>query len=229
MTDYVFDPPERPALPVFGTARRFPVHRIYGVGRNYAAHVAEMGIGVPSQMPTFFLKPADAITIGDRAIPHPPRSHDFQHEIELVVALGSGGANIARTEALGHVYGYATGIDFTRRDLQREARENGYPWDLSKSFEHCAALSIIYPVGHVGHPVSGRIWLTVNGEMRQESDLSLQLHDVASLLAELSSYVTLSAGDLIFTGTPAGVGRLKRGDQILCGIQGVAELQLRIE
>ncbi|HUO19472.1 MAG TPA: fumarylacetoacetate hydrolase family protein [Steroidobacteraceae bacterium] len=221
MDELVFAPPAPPAVAVEGGGR-FPVHRIYCVGRNYADHVREMG-SQPTP-PFFFMKPADALVANGAAIPYPPRTANLQYEMELVVAIGRAGRNIAPAEALGHVYGYAAGIDLTRRDLQAAAKESRLPWDAGKGFDHSAPVAAIRPAAR-GHLTRGRIWLSVNGEMQQDSDLSLMLTGVPQLIAELSTLYELRAGDLLFTGTPAGVGAVKPGDRIEGGIEGLEVLR----
>jgi fumarylpyruvate hydrolase len=222
MSDFVFAPAAPPAVPVAGGGR-FPVHRIYCVGLNYADHIREFGRDPQASPPVFFMKPADAVVANGAAIPYPPRSANFHHEIELVVAIGRAGRSIARTAALEHVFGYAAGNDLTRRDLQKAAKERGEPWDIAKGFDHSAPVAAIRPASR-GHLTRGRIWLDVNGERRQESDLSQMLYDAAHLIAEVSSLYTLQPGDLIFTGTPSGVGALQPGDRLEGGIDGLEVL-----
>jgi len=218
-----------PTVEVSGRSERFPVHRIYCVGRNYAAHVREMGGDPQREPPFFFTKPADAIVANGAAVPYPPRTANLHHEIELVVAIGRGGSAIASDDALDHVFGYAVGNDLTRRDLQAAARESGKPWDVAKGFDRSAPVSAIHPVSDVGHPRRGAIWLKVNGEARQQADLAEMIWNVPEVIAELSTYYTLVAGDLIFTGTPAGVGAVRRGDALEGGIDGLGILRTRIE
>ena len=225
---YLF-PPTTPAVPVKGLADQFPVHRIYCVGRNYAAHAREMGANPDREPPFFFAKPADAIVQSNARIPYPSRTSNFHHEIELVVAIGKGGRNIAAAQALDHVYGYAVGNDLTRRDLQSDAKDNGRPWDTSKGFDRSAVISAITPAARSGHLRSGRIWLQVNGQMRQQADLSELIWSVPEIIAELSTFFELQPGDLIYTGTPAGVGALKQGDRIEGGIDGLDEITTTIE
>lgn len=223
MTEYVFVPPPIPCVEIAGTRERFPVHRIYCVGRNYADHAREMGNDPKEEPPVFFTKPADAIVANGVAVPYPPRTENFHHEVELVVAVGGAGRNIAVSQALGHVFGYAVGNDLTRRDLQGASKKKGLPWDTGKAFDASAPIGAIRPASH-GHVERGRIWLTVNGETRQQSDVSEMIWSVADIIAELSTLFELRAGDLIYTGTPAGVGPLKPGDRIECGIDGLASL-----
>ena len=225
---YLFEPPAQPALPIAGSAQLFPVHRIYCVGRNYAAHARESGADPDREAPFYFMKPADALMPNGSRIPYPPRTRDLHHEIELVVAIGTGGSNIPVTDALSHIFGYAVGIDLTRRDLQNEAKNAGRPWDTSKGFDHSAPVSAIHRVADVGHPSSGRIWLEVNGSTRQDGDLSELIWSVPEAIAELSTLFALAPGDLIFTGTPAGVGALQPGDKVSGGVEGVGEIQVEI-
>jgi fumarylpyruvate hydrolase len=225
---YLF-PPTTPAVPIKGRSEQFPVHRIYCVGRNYAAHAREMGANPDREPPFFFAKPADAIVPNNARIPYPSRTSNFHHEIELVVAIGKGGRNIAAAQAFDHVYGYAVGNDLTRRDLQSDAKDNGRPWDTSKGFDRSAVISAITPAADSGHLRSGRIWLQVNGQMRQQADLAELIWSVPEIIAELSTFFELQPGDLIYTGTPAGVGALKKGDRIEGGIDGLEELVTQIE
>ncbi|HKU13662.1 MAG TPA: fumarylacetoacetate hydrolase family protein [Steroidobacteraceae bacterium] len=226
---YVLPPPATPAVPVKGRAERFAVHRIYCVGRNYAAHAREMGANPEREAPFFFTKPADAIVPDDARIPYPPRTNNFHHEIELVVAIGKAGRDIPLAQALDHVYGYAVGNDLTRRDLQSDAKDHGRPWDTSKGFDRSAAIGAITPAAQSGHPSGGRIWLKVNGRMRQQADISELIWSVPEIIAELSTLFELQPGDLIYTGTPAGVGALQRGDRIEGGIDGLGELVTTVE
>jgi fumarylpyruvate hydrolase len=223
MTEYVFGPPPIPSVEIAGTRERFPVHRIYCVGRNYPDHAREMGNDPKEEPPVFFTKPADAIVANGVAVPYPSRTQNFHHEVELVVAVRGAGRNIAASQALGNVFGYAVGNDLTRRDLQGASKKKGLPWDTGKAFDASAPIGAIRPAS-LGHVERGRIWLTVNGEARQQSDVSEMIWSVADIIAELSTLFELRAGDLIYTGTPAGVGRLKPGDRIECGIDGLASL-----
>jgi len=218
----------RPTVAIADSAARFPVHRIYCVGRNYAAHAHEMGADPAREPPCFFTKPADAVVANGAAVRYPPRTANLHHEVELVVALGLGGRQIPLTSALEHVFGYAVGNDLTRRDLQLEAKDKGLPWDVSKAFDHSAPVSAIRPVTAGGHVTDGRIWLEVNGRSRQDANVSELIWNVAEVIAELSTLFELQAGDLIFTGTPAGVGPLQRGDSIVAGIDGLDTLRTTI-
>jgi fumarylpyruvate hydrolase len=217
-----------PSAAISGSSERFPVRRIYCVGRNYAAHVREMGGDPAREPPFFFSKPADALVENGGEVPYPPRTKNLHHEVELVVAIGRGGAAIAAGAALSHVFGYAVGNDLTRRDLQSEMRARGLPWDIAKGFDHSAPLAELHTVQQVGHPRDARIWLEVNGQPRQDARLTDMTWSVPEIIAELSSYFELAAGDLIFTGTPDGIGALQPGDSVRAGIDGLTTLQHRI-
>lgn len=226
--DYVLAPPARPSLAVAGEAARFPVRRILCVGRNYAAHAREMGRDPDREAPFFFTKPADAVLDSGSDVPYPPLTADLHHEVELVVAIGRDGADIPEAGALGHVWGYGVGIDLTRRDLQLQARELGRPWDWGKAFDHSAPIAPLHRASAVGHPSSGRIWLAVNGAVRQDQDLSDLIWSVPKILAHASRAVALRAGDVIMTGTPAGVGALAVGDRVTGGVEGLGEIIITI-
>lgn len=230
---YIFPPAAIPSLAVAGTTDRFPVRRIYCVGRNYADHAREMGAvdqAEGREPPFFFGKPGDALVTGSGEIPvpYPPLTANLHHEVELVVALARGGYDIPAASALDCVFGYAVGLDLTRRDVQARAKEKGQPWDMGKGFEASAVAGTICPVTQCGHPAAGRIWLSVNGQVRQDGDLGQMGWKVAEIIANLSTYVRLAPGDLIYTGTPAGVGPVVAGDVLAGGIAGVGELQARI-
>jgi fumarylpyruvate hydrolase len=218
----------RPAVPIAGAEHEFPVHRIYCVGRNYAAHAREMGHDPERTVPVFFMKPADAIVHSGSTIPYPSRTENFQHEIELVVAIGESGRDISAADALQHVYGYAVGIDLTRRDLQLAAKEIRATWDTAKGFDNSAPISALHRADDIGHPDSGRIWLSVNDIIRQNADLNELIWSVPEAIAELSTFFELVPGDLIFTGTPAGVGPIEAGDKITGGIEGIDEIEINI-
>jgi fumarylpyruvate hydrolase len=218
-----------PSLPVTGRDEVIPVRRIYCVGRNYAAHAVEMGSDPDREPPFFFAKPADAIVAGGGKIPYPPLTEDLQHEMEPVVVLGSGGRDIPVEQALDHVFGYAAGLDMTRRDLQAEAKKTGRPWDMGKGFDYSAPCSPARPASEIGHPAAGAIWLKVNGATRQSGDLNQQIWKVEEAIAYLSRFVALAAGDLIFTGTPAGVGRVVRGDRLEGHIDRVGDISVLVE
>ena len=233
--EYVIAPPETPSLAVAGASARFPVRRIYCVGRNYAAHAREMGHDPDREPPFFFQKSADTLLPSGSKFPYPAASREVHFEIELVCAMGEGGSGIAASDALDHVWGYAVGIDMTRRDLQGEAKKLGRPWEVGKAFEHSAPCTRVHPVsavGHpvsaVGHPVEGRIWLDVNGEIRQDGNLNELIWTVPEIIEQLSALFTLAPGDLIFTGTPAGVGAIERGDVMTGGVQGVDEIEIEV-
>lgn len=231
--NFVFAPHPVASLPVAGTRQRFPIRRVFCVGRNYADHAHEMGATAQAEglePPFFFMKPADAVVSGEGEIlvAYPPITQNLHHEVELVVALAGGGANIAVNDAKSLIFGYAVGLDLTRRDIQAKAKEKGHPWDMGKAFDQSAIASILQPVSTVGYPESGRIWLKVNGEMRQEGNLSVMMWKVADIIANLSTTVRLAAGDLIYTGTPAGVGPLVLGDRLEAGVDGVGSLRARI-
>ena len=225
---FVIPPAAQPMVEVIGTDARFPVHRVYCVGRNYAAHAREMGMDPEREPPFFFSKPADAVVANGTPVPYPPRTANLHHEIELVVAIGTGGRDIPLASALAHVFGYAVGNDLTRRDLQFAAREQGRPWDVSKGFDCSAPVSAIRPVAASGHVEGGAIWLEVNGETRQRASLSEMIWSVPEIVAELSTYFELRPGDLIFTGTPEGVGPVRRGDSLVGGIDGLETLRTTI-
>ncbi|CAG0971594.1 MAG: fumarylacetoacetate hydrolase family protein [Rhodocyclales bacterium] len=218
---------EVPAVPVAGSAARFPVRRIYCVGRNYAEHAREMGGHPEREPPFFFMKPAEAV-VTDGRMAYPPMTADLQHEVELVVALACGGRDIPAAEALDCVFGYAVGLDMTRRDVQAELKAKGRSWEMGKAFDQSAPISAIAPAARIGHPQRGAITLTVNSQPRQHGDLADMIWPVADIIARLSGYVTLQPGDLIFTGTPAGVGKVERGDRLEGAVEGVGELSVAI-
>ena len=228
MTDYVVPLPAQPSVAVSGDARRFPVRRIFCVGRNYAEHAREMGSDPEREPPFFFTKPADAVVESGATIPYPPETADLHHEVELVVAIGKGGRDIPAGEALSHIFGYGVGIDLTRRDLQNKAKDRGRPWDWGKAFDLSAPMAALHPVAAAGHPANGRIWLKVNGEIRQQGDISDMIWPVPDVIATLSRSMTLKPGDLIMTGTPSGVGALVPGDRIEGGIDGLETIDLAI-
>lgn len=220
-------------VPIARGGLGFPVRRVFCVGRNYAEHAREMGAldqAEGREPPFFFTKPGDAVVAGEGelAVRYPPATANLHHEVEMVVALGAGGANVSAAEALSMVFGYAVGLDLTRRDLQAAAKAKGHPWDMGKGFDQSAVCSTITPVADCGHPQSGRIWLNVNGTGRQEGNLTDMMWKVPEIIAELSKLVRLEAGDLIYTGTPAGVGAIVPGDLLEGGVEGVAALRARI-
>jgi fumarylpyruvate hydrolase len=225
---YVFPVSNVPSVPIAGTDLAFPVHRIYCVGRNYAEHAREMGFEPDREAPFFFAKPADAVVQNGATIPYALATRNLHHEIELVAAIGGAGVNVTREQALELVYGYAVGIDLTRRDLQLAAREQGRPWDAGKGFDDSAPVSAIHRSSEIGHPSQGAIWLEVNGETRQRADLSQLLRSVPDLIVELSKLFALRPGDLVYTGTPAGVGPIEPGDRLRGGVAGVDEISIAI-
>ena len=228
MTGYVLPAPPIATVAVSGAAARFPVRRILCVGRNYAAHAREMGQDPEREPPFFFTKPADAVVDTGADIPYPSMTADLHHEIELVVAIAEGGADIAVDQALAHVFGYGVGVDLTRRDLQAEAKDKGRPWDFAKGFDRSAPMGPLVPVSRIGHPGKAAIHLSVNGQVRQSADVSDMIWSVPEVIAEASRFIALAPGDLIFTGTPAGVGPLVRGDVVEGAVAGVGEVRFRI-
>ena len=228
MSEYVITAPAAPSVAVAGSQARFPVRRVFCVGRNYAAHAREMGSDPNREPPFFFTKPADAVVPASGVVPYPSATQDLHHEIELVVALGGGGSNVDPANALDLVWGYGVGIDLTRRDLQAVAKDSGRPWDMAKGFDASAPCSALQPVSAVGHPADARIWLEVNGELKQEGNLNEMIWPVADVIASLSRLVTLAPGDLIYSGTPSGVAALKPGDRVRGGVDGVDVFELQI-
>lgn len=226
--DTVFPPPPYAYLPVSGTKAVFPVHRIYCVGRNYAAHAIEMGHDPTREEPFFFQKNPDNLVIGGGDFPYPDRSSDVHHEIELVVALAGGGVNLPAGRALDCVYGYAVGLDMTRRDLQAECKKAGRPWEIGKAFEHSAPCGDIVRATEIGHPDEGAIWLKVGGEIRQEGNLNQLIWKVPEMIAFLSGLFELKAGDLIMSGTPSGVGKVERGDVLDGHIDHIGDLRVMV-
>ncbi|MEB0012671.1 fumarylacetoacetate hydrolase family protein [Glaciimonas sp. Gout2] len=228
--EFVFSP-QQAVVPVEGSGELFPVHRIYCVGRNYAEHAIEMGDS-GREAPFFFMKPADAVlpvaqgSVGEMA--YPTMTKDLHHEIELVVALASGGKNISAAEAVKHIYGYAVGLDMTRRDLQAEAKKLGRPWCTSKGFDQSAPISAIRPISVTGPIERGPIQLNVNGQLRQQGDINQLIWSIAETIEQLSNFYELHAGDLIFTGTPAGVAAVVKGDLLEGSVEGVGDLRLRL-
>lgn len=224
---YVIPPAPQAAIAVAGSDRLFPVRRIWCVGRNYVEHIREMGQD-ERQPPFFFAKPADAVAADGGVVPFPPLTTDMHHEVELVVALKSGGLNITPERALDCVYGYGVGIDLTRRDLQIASRELKRPWEIGKAFDASAPCGALRPASEIGHPAKGRITLKVNGQVRQDGDLDQMIWKTPEVIAKLSEQVALAAGDIIMTGTPAGVGPLSVGDKVECEIEGVGALAVTI-
>ena len=226
--DTVIPPPPLAYLPVRGAKAVFPVHRIYCVGRNYAAHAIEMGHDPTREEPFFFQKNPDNLVIGGGDFPYPDRSNDVHHEIELVVALAEGGKNIPADNALDCVYGYAVGLDMTRRDLQAQCKKAGRPWEIGKAFEHSAPCGDIVPASEIGHPDEGAVWLKVDGEIRQEGNLNQLIWKVPEMIAYLSGLFELKPGDLIMSGTPSGVGKVQRGAVLHGHIDHVGDLRVKV-
>jgi fumarylpyruvate hydrolase len=228
---YALAAPAQAVVPIDGTTDLFPVHRVYCVGRNYAEHAKEMGFS-EREAPFFFMKPADAVlpvpfgAVGE--LPYPVATGNLHHEIELVVAIGRAGRDIAPAAAPAHIWGYGVGLDMTRRDLQFALRDKGRPWDVAKGFDNSAPISPLKPIAATGEITSGSIWLEVNGTRRQSSDVSKLIWSVNETLAHLSGFFDLQPGDLVFTGTPEGVGAVQRGDLLVGGVAGIGTLQLRI-
>lgn len=224
---YVFDPPRPAVLPISGTDKLFPVHRIYCIGRNYAEHAREMGHDPNREPPFFFQKNPDNLRT-DGKFPYPPGTSDVHFEIEMIVALKSGGVDIKPENALGHVLGYGVGLDMTRRDLQGKAKDLGRPWEVGKAFEHSAPASSLVLAEKIGHPSKGAIWLDVNGKRRQTGDLNQMIWDVPGQIAFISSLFELKAGDIIMTGTPSGVGAIVKGDKLVGHVDGVGDLTVEV-
>jgi fumarylpyruvate hydrolase len=228
---FVFEPAPAVSVPVQGTSARFPVRRVYCVGRNYAAHAREMGFS-DREPPFFFCKPADTIVNvapgATATVPYPMASKDYQHEIELVVAIGTGGKNIAVEQAAAHVFGYAVGLDMTRRDLQIASRDKGRPWETGKAFDHSAPIGTIVPASSIGHPDNAAIYVTVDGTDRQRSNISHLTWSVPEVIANLSTLFELQPGDLIYTGTPEGVGKVERGQTMVGGIDGLGTITVKV-
>ncbi len=227
MTEFVFPPAAVPSIAVAGQSARFPVRRIFCVGRNYAEHAREMG-NDDRDPPFFFTKPADAVVDDGAHIPYPPATSDLHHEAELIVAIGIGGANITVADALAHIWGYAAGNDLTRRDLQAEAKAARRPWDMAKGFDASAVIGALRPVDQIGHPAAGAITCTIDGAPRQAGDIADMIWSVPEVISYLSALVTLAPGDLIMTGTPAGVGPIKPGETCRVEIEGVGSAEVRI-
>lgn len=227
-TNYVFAPPATVSVSVVGESARYPVRRIYCVGRNYAEHAREMGHDPDRELPFFFQKNPDNLVLDNKDFPYPTMTSNLHHEIELVVAMGQGGRDIQAANALAHVYGYALGIDLTRRDLQNEAKKTGRPWEIGKAFEHSAPMTDITPATKSGHLSKGAIWLKVNGEVRQQSDLTQLIWNIPEIIAHLSAIFELRAGDLIMTGTPAGVAAVKPGDVMEGFCEGVGTIITKV-
>jgi fumarylpyruvate hydrolase len=217
----VFTPKPTPTVEIAGTDDLYPVNRIYCVGMNYYDHVVEFGSNPDEVDPVFFMKPADAIVANHEDVPYPPKTNDFHYEIELVIAMGKRAVNITPDQAEDHIYGYAVGNDLTRRDLQAAMKVLGMPWDTSKGFDKSATITAIQKASDIGHPKEGRIWLSVNGKVKQDSDIKMMIASPNQIVAKLSELYTLEPGDLIYTGTPAGIGPVVKGDLMEAGIDGV--------
>jgi len=228
MTQFIIPPPPTPSVAIAGTDQKFPVRRIFCVGRNYAAHAREMGGNPDREPPFFFMKPADTVVDSGATIPYPPETKNLHFEMELVVAIATGGTNIPASEALSHIFGYAAGIDLTRRDLQDAAKQAARPWDWAKGFDNSAPCGPINPAAAIGHPSTGNIWLAVNGETKQNADIADLIWPVPDIIAFISASIALAPGDLIFTGTPAGVGPAQRGDTLTGGIEGIGTIEITI-
>jgi fumarylpyruvate hydrolase len=228
MTVYAVTPEPTPTLPVRGSTQVFPIHRIYCVGRNYAEHAIEMGHDPNKEPPFFFQKNPSNVRLVDGAFPYPDKSKDVHYEIELVVALAKGGKDIPVASALDHVFGYAVGLDMTRRDLQGEAKKLGRPWEVGKAFEHSAPCGEIVPASLIGHPAVGGVTLEVNGVLKQRGDLNQLIWKVPEMISYLSGLFVLKPGDLIMSGTPAGVGAVVRGDIMTGKVAGVGEISIRV-
>jgi len=226
--NYVIDAPALPTLPVRGSDSLFPVHRIYCVGRNYAEHAREMGHDPDKEPPFFFQKNPDTLVADGGNFPYPDKSSNVHFEMELVVALAKGGKDIAEAEALDCVYGYAVGLDMTRRDLQGEAKKKGRPWEVGKAFEFSAPCGEVVPAAQIGHPDQARIWLDVNGETRQDGNIDQLIWNIPETICYLSGLFTLAPGDLIYTGTPAGVGPVEKGDVMRGGVDGIGEITITV-
>jgi len=227
-TTYLFSPPAPPSIAIVGSDARFPVRRIFCIGRNYEEHAREMKATVSLDAPVFFCKPADAIVTDGADVPYPSITTDLHHEVELVVALQSGGRDLDAVAAHATIYGYAVGLDLTRRDLQAQAKSRGTPWDTAKGFDASTPIGAITPVAQCGHPDAGELRLDINGAPRQRADIATMVMKVTDILVSLSTYFELRAGDLLYTGTPAGVAALHRGDVFAAAFPGLADLRGRI-
>ncbi|OGB04103.1 MAG: 5-carboxymethyl-2-hydroxymuconate isomerase [Burkholderiales bacterium RIFCSPHIGHO2_12_FULL_61_11] len=227
-TEFVVAPAPVVSVAVRGSVARYPVHRVYCVGRNYTEHAREMGHDPDRELPFFFQKNPDNLVLDNGDFPYPPMTNNVHHEVEMVVAIGKGGSDIPVEKALDHVYGYALGLDMTRRDLQNEAKKTGRPWELGKAFEHSAPMTDIVTVDKAGHLAKGTIWLKVNGEVKQQGDLDELIWNVPEIIAHLSTIFELKAGDLIMTGTPGGVGAVKRGDVMEGYCEGIGSITAKV-
>ena len=229
---FAIPPQPQAAVPVAGTDTQFPVRRVYCVGRNYAAHAREMGSDPTREAPFFFCKPADSVVVAPQGqtvtVTYPTLTSDYQHEIEMVVAIGRAGRDIAVADALQHVWGYGVGLDMTRRDLQGQMKKTGRPWEIGKAFDQSAPMGPLHPASRIGHPTRGAIWLQVDGQDRQRSDIDQLIWSVPEMIANLSTLFELRPGDLIFTGTPEGVSKVERGQTMTGGVDGLGEIRVRV-
>ena len=228
MTNYLFQPPAPAVIPIFGSDKLFPVNRIFCVGRNYEAHAAEMGAVVDREAPFYFTKSPTTLVMAEGEIAYAPRTENYHYEMELVFALKSGGTDIAEADALSHIFGCAAGIDMTRRDLQNKAKENRKPWDTAKDVDESAVITPLRQMSEVPSVASGRIHLSQNGTVKQDADLSEMVWSVPEIIADLSTMYTLQQGDVIYMGTPAGVGAVSRGDVLAGGVEGIGDFELKI-
>jgi fumarylpyruvate hydrolase len=228
MIQYILNPPDVVSVPVALTGSVFPVRRIYCVGRNYLEHIREMKESDERDPPFFFQKPRDSILLNGQVVPYPPETNDFQFEVELVVAVGKSGCQISKEDALDHIFGYAVGLDMTRRDRQRESGKKGLPWEIGKSFDSSAPCGMLHTVAEVGHISSGQIFVSVNGETKQDSLIEKMIWNVPEIISNLSRIYDLVEGDLIYTGTPAGVAPVLAGDKLLCKVAGLSMLEISI-
>ena len=228
MTDYLFEPTAPATIPIIGSDKLYPVNRIFCVGRNYEAHAAEMGAVVDREAPFYFTKSPTALVMAEGEIAYAPRTENYHYEMELVFALKSGGTNIAEADALSHIYGCAAGLDMTRRDLQNKAKENRKPWDTSKDVEESAVITPLRQMSTVPSVASGRIHLSQNCTVKQDADLSEMVWSVPEIIVDLSTMYTLQRGDVIYMGTPAGVGAVSRGDVLAGGVEGIGDFEVKI-
>ena|SRR5271167_442178 len=228
MIDYVIPPPRLASLPVSTGGQRFPIRRVFCVGRNYAAHAREMGKDPDREPPLFFSEPADAVIEAKGVIPYPPLTSQLDHEVEMVLALKGGGTDVPPKDALSLVWGYGVGVGLTRRDIQDKAKKLSRPWHWAKGFDASAPCSPIHPVDVVGHPDKGRIWLKMNGELKQSGDLQDLIWSIPEVISFISQAIDLAPGDLIYSGTPAGVGPMQPGDEVTGGVHGIADFDFTV-